>query len=52
VEFAPDPDSVRVRVTLDSEAAQSIEQQRDGRQAILDKSARHVGAKRHARKAQ
>jgi uncharacterized protein YndB with AHSA1/START domain len=45
VEFAPGPDGVRVRVSFDSESKHSIEQQRDGWQAILDNFARHVEAK-------
>jgi uncharacterized protein YndB with AHSA1/START domain len=46
VEFADSPDGVTVRVTFESEPALSIEQQRDGWQAILDNFARHVEAKR------
>jgi uncharacterized protein YndB with AHSA1/START domain len=46
VEFAPGPNSVSVRVTFDSEPTHSIEQQRDGWQAILNNFARHVEAKR------
>ena len=46
VEFADTPKGVRVRVTFDSESTHSIEQQRDGWQAILDNFARHVEAKR------
>lgn len=42
VEFADGPDGVRVRVTFDSETTHSIEQQRQGWQAILDNFARHV----------
>ena len=42
VEFAEGPKGVRVRVTCDSEATHSIEQQREGWQAILNKFARHV----------
>jgi uncharacterized protein YndB with AHSA1/START domain len=48
VEFAPGPDGVGVRVTFDSEPTHSIEQQRDGWQAILNNFARHVEAKRRA----
>lgn len=44
VEFADGPEGVRVRVTFDSEPTHSIEQQRDGWQAILDRFARHVEA--------
>lgn len=46
VEFADSPEGVRVRVTFDSESSYSIEQQRDGWQAILDNFARHVAARR------
>jgi uncharacterized protein YndB with AHSA1/START domain len=45
VEFAPGPDGVKVRVTFDSESTHSIEQQREGWQAILDNFVRHVEAK-------
>lgn len=45
VEFAPIERGVLVRVTFDSEATHSIEQQRDGWQAILNRFARHVEAK-------
>ena len=48
VEFAPGPNGVKVRVTFDSEQTHSIEQQRDGWQAILNNFARHVEAKRRA----
>jgi uncharacterized protein YndB with AHSA1/START domain len=44
VEFAEGPNGVRVRVTFESEPSHSIEQQRDGWQAILDRFARHVEA--------
>lgn len=46
VEFVNSPNGVRVRVTFDSEPTHSIEQQRDGWQAILDNFARHVEASR------
>lgn len=46
VEFSDGPKGVRVRVTFDSEPTHSIEQQRDGWQAILNNFARHVEAKR------
>ena len=46
VEFANTPKGVQVRVTFDSESTHSIEQQREGWQAILDNFARHVEAKR------
>ena len=42
VEFAPSAKSVVVRVSFDSEPTHSVEQQRDGWQAILDNFARHV----------
>jgi uncharacterized protein YndB with AHSA1/START domain len=42
VEFAAGPSGTKVRVTFDSEATHSIEQQRQGWQAILDNFARHV----------
>ena len=48
VEFAATPDGVRVGVTFDSEATHSIEQQREGWQAILNNFARYVEAKRRA----
>jgi uncharacterized protein YndB with AHSA1/START domain len=44
VEFTDGPDGVRVRVSFDSEPTHSLEQQRDGWQAILDNFARHVQA--------
>ena len=46
VEFADSPKGVRVSVTFDSEPTHSIEQQRDGWQAILDSFTRHVEANR------
>jgi hypothetical protein len=46
VEFAEIPDGVQVRVTFDSESTHSIEQQRDGWQAILNNFTRHVEASR------
>ncbi len=46
VEFSDHPQGVRVRVTFDSEPTHSIEQQRDGWQAILDNFTRHVAASR------
>ena len=45
VEFAPGPKGVAVRVTFDSEPTHSIEQQRNGWQAILNNFARHVEAR-------
>ena len=44
VEFEPGAKGVLVRVTFDSESTHSVEQQRDGWQAILDNFARHVEA--------
>jgi len=46
VEFAEVKDGTRVRVTFDAESTHSVEQQRDGWQAILDRFARHVEADR------
>lgn len=46
VEFAEVEDGTRVRVTFDAESTHSVEQQRDGWQAILDRFARHVEADR------
>ncbi len=46
VEFAPEGKGTRVRETFDAESTHSVEQQRDGWQAILDNFARHVAAKR------
>ena len=48
VEFTQLPSAVVVRVTFDSESAHSIEQQRSGWQAILDKFARYVEVKKAA----
>lgn len=42
VEFIPQADSVLVRETFDAEETHSIEQQRQGWQAILDRFVRHV----------
>lgn len=44
VEFADHPRGVTVRVSFDSESTHSIEQQREGWQAILNNFARHVEA--------
>lgn len=44
VEFIEAEDGVTVRVTFDAEQTHSIEQQRDGWQAILDNFRRHVEA--------
>ena len=46
VEFADSPKGVTVRVTFDSEPTHSIEQQREGWQAILDNFTRYVEAGR------
>lgn len=48
VEFTATPNSVRVGVAFDSESTHSIEQQREGWQAILNNFARYVEAKRRA----
>lgn len=45
VEFDQLAEGVRVRVGFDSEDTHTIEQQRDGWQAILDRFARHVRAR-------
>lgn len=42
VEFAQAPEGVRVRVTFDAETTHTVEQQRSGWQAILDRFARYV----------
>ena len=44
VEFLPGAKGVTVRVTFDAETKNSVEQQRQGWQAILDNFARHVAA--------
>lgn len=43
-EFANSPKGIKVRVTFDSEPTHSIEQQREGWQAILNNFTRHVEA--------
>lgn len=43
--FTQTPEGVRVRVSFDSEPSHSIEQQREGWQAILDNFARHVASR-------
>ena len=48
VEFAAGPNGATVRVAFDSEDTHSIEQQRQGWQAILNNFARYVEAKRPA----
>lgn len=45
VEFSGGPDGVVVRVAFDSEETHSVEQQRDGWQAILDRFKKHVESK-------
>jgi uncharacterized protein YndB with AHSA1/START domain len=42
VEFKDNPNGVNVKVSFDAEATHSIEQQRDGWQAILNNFQRHV----------
>lgn len=42
VRFIEGPDGVTVRETFDAEETHSVEQQREGWQAILDNFARHV----------
>lgn len=42
VEFAKGPKGVQVRVTFDGEQTHSVDQQRDGWQAILNNFARYV----------
>ena len=46
VEFIAGNGGVTVRETFDAEPTHSVEQQRDGWQAILDRFARHVESKR------
>jgi uncharacterized protein YndB with AHSA1/START domain len=46
VEFTPKGESVLIRETFDAEETHSIEQQRQGWQAILNRFAAHVEAKR------
>jgi uncharacterized protein YndB with AHSA1/START domain len=45
VEFASQPDGVRVKETFDPETANPPEVQREGWQSILDNFGRHVEAK-------
>jgi uncharacterized protein YndB with AHSA1/START domain len=45
VEFDEAPNGVRVRVTFDSESTHSVDQQREGWQAILNNFARYVEAR-------
>jgi len=42
VEFAEGPSGVSVKVTFDGEQTHSVEQQREGWQAILDRFRKHV----------
>jgi uncharacterized protein YndB with AHSA1/START domain len=44
VEFNRTPEGIQVRVTFEAEATHSIDQQRDGWQAILHSFAKHVQA--------
>jgi uncharacterized protein YndB with AHSA1/START domain len=46
VNFAETPSGVSVKVVFDAEEIHSIEQQRDGWQAILDNFKRHVESKK------
>jgi uncharacterized protein YndB with AHSA1/START domain len=46
VEFAPGEKGVTVRVTFDGESTHSVDQQRDGWQAILNNFKRHVESRR------
>lgn len=48
VEFTESPDGVLVVVSFDAEEAHSVEQQRDGWQAILNRFQRHVEAQARA----
>jgi uncharacterized protein YndB with AHSA1/START domain len=48
VEFIPGQDGVTVRETFDAEATHSLDQQRQGWQAILNNFARHVETKRRS----
>jgi len=45
VHFVTEPNGVTVRVTFDGESENSVEQQRQGWQAILNNFAKHVEAK-------
>ena len=45
VVFTPQPTGVGVQVTFDSDPTHSIEQQRDGWQAILNNFTRHIESK-------
>jgi uncharacterized protein YndB with AHSA1/START domain len=45
IEFSESPNGVTIRETFDAEPTHSIEQQRDGWQAILNRFVRHVEAR-------
>ena len=45
VDFSEEPGGVRVKVSFEPEGTHSLEQQREGWQAILDRFKRHVEAK-------
>ena len=45
VDFSQEPEGVRVQISFDAEEIHSVEQQREGWQAILDRFGRHVEAK-------
>jgi uncharacterized protein YndB with AHSA1/START domain len=45
VDFIQEPEGVRVQISFDAEEIHSVEQQREGWQAILDRFGRHVEAK-------
>lgn len=49
VDFAPGADGVTVQVSFDVEDSHSVDQQRDGWQAILDSFARYVAGQAAAR---
>jgi uncharacterized protein YndB with AHSA1/START domain len=48
VEFTPEQGGVTVRETFDAESTHSVEQQRQGWQAILDNFKKHVESNRRA----
>jgi uncharacterized protein YndB with AHSA1/START domain len=45
VEFSEEPQGILVKVSFEAESTHSLEQQREGWQAILDRFKRHVEAK-------
>jgi uncharacterized protein YndB with AHSA1/START domain len=45
VEFSEEPQGILVKVSFEAEGTHSLEQQREGWQAILDRFKRHVEAK-------